>query len=47
VRLGRLLGRPLVIRQGRGSILRVHPRPDGLVEVGGRVKLDEVRDLRT
>ena len=45
VRLGELLGRPVVIRQGRGSILRVNPLPDGLVEVGGRVELDEVREL--
>jgi predicted PhzF superfamily epimerase YddE/YHI9 len=45
VRLGGLLRRPLVIRQGRGSLLRVHPLPDGLVEVGGRVELDEVREL--
>ena len=45
IRLGALLGRPLVIRQGRGSVLRVNPRGDGLVEVGGRVEPDEVRDL--
>jgi predicted PhzF superfamily epimerase YddE/YHI9 len=45
VRLGALLARDLTIRQGRGSIIRVHPRGDGWVEVGGRVELDEVRML--
>jgi predicted PhzF superfamily epimerase YddE/YHI9 len=45
VRLGGLLKRPLIIRQGRGSLLRVNPCPNGLVEVGGRVEQDEVRDL--
>jgi predicted PhzF superfamily epimerase YddE/YHI9 len=43
VKLGGLLGRDLDIRQGRGSRLLVHPLPDGRVEVGGRVELDEVR----
>ena len=38
------LGRPITIHQGRGSVLLVRPRGDGLVEVGGRVKLDDVRD---
>lgn len=47
VRLAGLLGRDLTIRQGRGSIIRVHPRGDGLVEIGGRVELDEVRNLPT
>jgi predicted PhzF superfamily epimerase YddE/YHI9 len=37
------LGRPLDIRQGRGS--RILARPLGeMVEIGGRVELDEVRD---
>ncbi|MFI2612305.1 PhzF family phenazine biosynthesis protein [Kitasatospora sp. NPDC018619] len=31
------LGRELVVTQGRGSQLLAGPRPDGLVEVGGRV----------
>jgi len=44
VRLGALLGRPVRIRQGRGSLIEVRPREDGLVEIGGRVVLDEVRD---
>ncbi|MBD0694536.1 PhzF family phenazine biosynthesis protein [Streptomyces sp. CBMA123] len=32
------LGRALTITQGRGSQLLAGPRPDGLVEVGGRVE---------
>jgi predicted PhzF superfamily epimerase YddE/YHI9 len=40
VLLGALLGRPLTIRQGEGSILRVRPISDGFVEVGGRVVVD-------
>ena len=39
------LGRPLTIHQGRGSVLLVGPLGDGRVEVGGGVRLDEVRDL--
>ncbi|MEO8511724.1 MAG: PhzF family phenazine biosynthesis protein [Chloroflexota bacterium] len=39
------LGRPLEIRQGRGSRLSARPGPDGTAEVGGRVVLDEVRPL--
>lgn len=38
------LGRPLEIRQGRGSRLSARPREDGMVEVGGRCVLDEVRE---
>lgn len=41
--LGRLLDRDFELRQGRGSVIAVHPRQDGLVEIGGRVRLDEVR----
>lgn len=44
LRLCALLGRPLEIRQGRGSL--IHARPDdrpGYVEIGGRCVLDEVR----
>jgi predicted PhzF superfamily epimerase YddE/YHI9 len=41
IRLGALLGRPLTIRQGKGSILHVRPSSDGFVEVGGRVVLKE------
>ena len=45
VRLGALLERDLEIRQGRGSVIGVHPRGDGWVEIGGRVAADEVRDF--
>ncbi len=40
------LGRPVTIHQGQGSVLQVAPRGEGLVEVGGGVRLDEVRDHR-
>jgi predicted PhzF superfamily epimerase YddE/YHI9 len=38
MRLGQVLGRPLVIRQGIGSEIVVRPGPDGTIEVGGRVE---------
>jgi predicted PhzF superfamily epimerase YddE/YHI9 len=44
VRLCAQLGRPLDIRQGRGSRILARPQGDGFVEIGGRVALDEVRD---
>ena len=37
------LSRPIVVHQGRGSVLRAQPVANGLVEVGGRVTLVEVR----
>ena len=37
-------GRPVEIRQGRGSRIVARPAGDGLVEIGGRSALDEVRD---
>lgn len=43
VRLGAMLGRDLLIRQGRGSVIEVRPRDGGWVEIGGRVTLDDVR----
>jgi predicted PhzF superfamily epimerase YddE/YHI9 len=44
VRMGGVLGRPLIIRQGVGSELLVRPDPSaGTVDVGGRVELVEVR----
>jgi predicted PhzF superfamily epimerase YddE/YHI9 len=43
--LGGTLRRDIEIRQGNGSVISVHPREDGLVEIGGRVALDEVADL--
>ena len=39
------LARPVTIHQGRGSVAAVRPLGDGRVEVGGGVRLDEVRDL--
>jgi predicted PhzF superfamily epimerase YddE/YHI9 len=44
--IGGRLGRPLTIHQGHGSVLEVNPLGDGRVEVGGGVRLDEVRDHR-
>lgn len=38
------LGRSLDIRQGRGSRIRSRPLDNGMVEIAGRVMLDEVRD---
>jgi predicted PhzF superfamily epimerase YddE/YHI9 len=46
VRLGALVGRDLEIHQGRGSVIHVHPREDGMVEVGGQVQVHEIRDFR-
>src|SRR5437868_5690598 len=37
LRIGAVIGRPLEIRQGTGSVIYVRPGPDGTVEVGGRV----------
>jgi predicted PhzF superfamily epimerase YddE/YHI9 len=37
------LGRALDIRQGRGSRIRTRPLDDGMVEIAGRVELEEVR----
>ena len=44
IRLAAQLGRPIEIRQGRGSDLFARPADEGRVEVGGRVVLDEVRE---
>jgi predicted PhzF superfamily epimerase YddE/YHI9 len=46
VRLVTLLGRPIVIRQGVGSVLRARPGPAGTAEVGGVVRLVEIREYR-
>ena len=40
------LGRPIVVHQGHGSVIRARPVGGGLVEVGGRVAFDEVREQR-
>lgn len=37
-------GRPIDIHQGRGSRILARPAADGLVEIGGRSVIDEVRD---
>jgi predicted PhzF superfamily epimerase YddE/YHI9 len=37
------LGRPIEIHQGRGSRILARPLEGGMVEIGGRVVLDEVR----
>jgi predicted PhzF superfamily epimerase YddE/YHI9 len=38
------LDRPIVVHQGHGSVIRARPVGGGRVEVGGGVKLDELRD---
>jgi predicted PhzF superfamily epimerase YddE/YHI9 len=38
------LGRPIDIRQGRGSRIVARPTGDGRVEIGGTTVLDDVRD---
>jgi len=38
------LARPITIHQGHGSVLLCRPMANGLVEVGGAVRLDEVRE---
>jgi predicted PhzF superfamily epimerase YddE/YHI9 len=40
------LGRTIEIHQGRGSLIHAQPLPDGMVEIGGRVELDDVRDYQ-
>ena len=46
LRLAAAVGRPIEIRQGRGSVLYARPLAPGLAEVGGRVELEEVRSYR-
>jgi predicted PhzF superfamily epimerase YddE/YHI9 len=43
VSLAARLGRELDVRQGRGSRILARPLDDGMVEIAGRVVLDEVR----
>ena len=43
ITLSARLGRELEIRQGAGSRILARPLDDGMVEIGGRVELDEVR----
>lgn len=46
VRLCAELRRTLDIRQGRGSRILARPLSGGMIEIGGRVELEEVRDYR-
>jgi predicted PhzF superfamily epimerase YddE/YHI9 len=46
LRLAAQLGRPIVIHQGTGSVLRARPVGENRAEVGGRVVLDHVREYR-
>lgn len=41
------LGRPIVVRQGRGSLIRCRLSADDRIEVGGRVALDSVRGYQS
>lgn len=43
MRLVAQCGRPLVIRQGAGSVIHARPEPDGRVAIGGRVVREERR----
>ena len=47
VRLSDMLERKLRIHQGEGSLILAEPKPDGTVEVGGRVEMVEKRDVET
>jgi predicted PhzF superfamily epimerase YddE/YHI9 len=47
ITLSARLGRELEIRQGKGSEILARPLADGMVEIGGRVELDEVRTYRS
>ena len=44
VRLGALLGRPMRIHQGEGSVIDVAPLEEGYVEIGGLVTIDQASD---
>jgi predicted PhzF superfamily epimerase YddE/YHI9 len=44
VRLAAMLGRRVEIRQGVSSLILADPRPDGTVEIGGRVEAVEERE---
>ena len=46
LRLCAQLGRPIQIRQGVGSLIYARPVDDGMVEIGGRVVLEVVREHR-
>ena len=44
MRLCAQVGRPIEIRQGRGSVIMAEPRDDATVEISGRVEPEEVRE---
>jgi predicted PhzF superfamily epimerase YddE/YHI9 len=44
VTLAALLERRITIRQGKGSLILAEPRPDGSVEIGGRIERVELRE---
>jgi predicted PhzF superfamily epimerase YddE/YHI9 len=44
LRLCARIGRPIEIRQGTGSLIHARPGEGGMVEIGGRVVLDAVRE---
>ena len=44
VRLVTTIGRPIEIRQGRGSVILATPGPGGTAEVGGTASLDRVSE---
>jgi predicted PhzF superfamily epimerase YddE/YHI9 len=46
-KLAASVGRPIDIRQGRGSRILARPLSDGWVEIGGRVALEDVRPYRS
>lgn len=43
-KLAAAIGRDIEIRQGRGSRILARPHADGLVDIGGRCAVDELRD---
>jgi predicted PhzF superfamily epimerase YddE/YHI9 len=45
ITLSARLGRELQIRQGKGSLILARPLADGMVEIGGWVELDEMREF--
>ena len=45
-KLGTHAGRPIDIRQGKGSRILARPAGDGFVEIGGRSVVDEIRDYK-
>ncbi|HET7478253.1 MAG TPA: PhzF family phenazine biosynthesis protein [Rubrobacteraceae bacterium] len=46
IRLADILGRRITIHQGEGSLILAEPKPDGSVEIGGRVEPVETKEYR-